>query len=223
MYGDSQASPSRAAVLLGGEQDARDTLRVLRQLAGPAFKHDRVLDFGCGAGRLTIPLARTAEHTTGVDSSDELLAEARLNVEQAGLSNVDFVSTDDGLSGVAGQFEVVHSFDAFRRIPPTQGYDLAAAVLDRVTTRGGGMLHFTYSPGPSSSTMRRAVAAARRTSGAVRRLLDRGDHPNGSATFEYDLGKLFAMLQAKRFDRVATRFTDTDGHLGAKLFFWRGY
>ena len=222
MYGDSQASPSRAAALLGGEQDARDTLRVLRQLAGPAFKHDHVLDFGCGAGRLTIPLARTAEHTTGVDSSDELLAEARMNVEQAGLSNVDFVSTDDVLSGVTGQFEVVHSFDAFQRIPPTEGYDLAEAVLDRVTTRGGGMLHFTYAPGASSSTMRRAVAAARRTSGAVRRLLERRDHSD-SARFEYDLGKLFAMLQAKRFDRVATRFTDADGHLGAKLFFWRGY
>jgi len=208
---------------LGGEQDARDTLRVLRQLAGPAFKHDRVLDFGCGAGRLTIPLARTAEHTTGVDSSDELLAEARVNVEQAGLSNVDFVSASGRLSGVTGQFEVVHSFDAFRRIPPADGYDLAEAVLDRVTTRGGGMLHFTYAPGASPSTMRRAVAAARRTSDAMRRLLDRGDQHTDTSTFEYDLGKLFAMLQSKRFDRVATRFTDIDGHLGAKLFFWRGY
>jgi SAM-dependent methyltransferase len=223
MYADSQASPSRAAVLLGGEQDARDTLRVLRQLAGPAFKHDHVLDFGCGSGRLTIPLARTAEHTTGVDSSDELLAEARMNVEQAGLSNVDFVSADDALSGVTGRFEVVHSFDAFRRIPPAEGYGLAEAVLDRVTTRGGGMLHFTYAPGASSSTVSRAVAVARRTSGAVRRLLDRSEHHTDDPTFEYDLGKLFAMLQAKRFDRVATRFTDTDGHLGAKLFFWRGY
>jgi hypothetical protein len=27
----------------------------------------------------------------------------------------------------------------------------------------------------------------------------------------------------KGFDRVATRFTDTAGQLGAKLFFWRGY
>jgi SAM-dependent methyltransferase len=223
MDGDSQASPSRAAVLLGGEQDARETLRVLRQLAGPAFKHDNVLDFGCGAGRLTIPLARTAEHTTGVDSSDELLAEARLNVERAGLSNVDFVSGDNGLSGVIGQFEVVHSFDAFPRIAPEEGYDLAEAVLNRVTTRGGGMLHFTYAPGASPSTMRRAVSAARRTSDAVRRLLDRGDHNSEFPTFEYDLGKLFAMLQGKRFDRVATRFTETDGHLGAKLFFWRGY
>lgn len=198
-------------------------LRVLRQLAGPAFKHDRVLDFGCGAGRLTIQLARTAEHTTGVDPSDELLAEARANVEQAGLSNVDFVSANDGLAGVTGRFELVHSFDAFRRIPPAEGYELAEAVLDRVTNRGGGMLHFTYATGKSPSTVRRAVEAARRTSGAMRRLLDRGDHHAGAPTFDYDLGRLFAMLQTKRFDRVATRFTDTDGHLGAKLFFWRGY
>ena len=219
MFTEPQASPSRAALLVGGEQDARDTLRVLRQLAGPAFNQDHVLDFGCGAGRLTIPLARTAEHTTGVDSSDELLAEARANVVHAGLSNIEFKSASHGLVGVTGRFEVVHSYDAFRRIPPVEGYQLAEAVLDRVTTRGGGMLHFTYAPGASPSTIRRAV---RRVSGAVQRLLDR-EHAAESPTFEYDLGKLFAMLHGKRFDRVATRFTDTEGRPGAKLFFWRGY
>ena len=41
--------------------------------------------------------------------------------------------------------------------------------------------------------------------------------------FDYDLGRLFGMLQSKRFDRVATRFTDHDGRFGVKLFVWRGY
>ena len=140
----------------------------------------------------------------------------------AGLSNIEFRSASHGLAVVTGRFEVVHSYDAFRRIPPAEGYRLAEAVLDRVTTRGGGMLHFTYAPGAPLSTIRRAAQATRRMSGAVRRLVDR-EHVAEPRTFEYDLGKLFAMLHGKRFDRVATRFTETDGHPGAKLFFWRGY
>src|SRR5262249_42708883 len=140
---------SGATPLSAGDEDARHTIRVLRQLAGPAFLSDRILDFGCGAGRLTIPLARIAFHVTGVDSSAARIDEARANCERAGVSNVDFVVSDADLSSVNGPFQVVHSHFAFQHIPPAAGYLLVDAVLERVTTRGGGMLHFTYAPGGS--------------------------------------------------------------------------
>src|SRR5262245_944408 len=120
---------SGATPLSAGDEDARHTLRVLRQLAGPAFQSDRIMDFGCGAGRLTIPLARVATRVTGVDSSAALIDEARANCQRAGVSNVDFALSDTDLSSVTGPFEVVHSHFAFQHIPPATGYPLVDAVL----------------------------------------------------------------------------------------------
>lgn len=40
------------------------------------FKPTRALDFGCGVGRMVIPLSRIAEDVVGVDVSESMLLEA---------------------------------------------------------------------------------------------------------------------------------------------------
>ncbi len=44
-----------------------------------ALARERVIDFGCGVGRLLIPLARNFEHAVGVDVSEVMLAETASN------------------------------------------------------------------------------------------------------------------------------------------------
>ena len=54
----------------------------------------RVLDAGCGPGRLTLPLAETVGQqgeVTALDIQDEMLARVRGKVETAGLQNVKFL------------------------------------------------------------------------------------------------------------------------------------
>ena len=54
----------------------------------------RVLDAGCGPGRLTLPLAETVGplgEVTALDIQDEMLARVRGKVETAGLQNVKFL------------------------------------------------------------------------------------------------------------------------------------
>src|ERR1043165_6842382 len=43
-----------------GAAEIRDTLDTMRQLVGDDLRIERALDFGCGVGRLTIPLPRGA-------------------------------------------------------------------------------------------------------------------------------------------------------------------
>ncbi|MBW3535270.1 MAG: methyltransferase domain-containing protein, partial [Gemmatimonadetes bacterium] len=43
----------------------------------PALEHGAALDFGCGAGRLSRPLADRFRHYIGLDISEEMLANAR--------------------------------------------------------------------------------------------------------------------------------------------------
>jgi SAM-dependent methyltransferase len=46
----------------------------------------RILDAGCGSGRLTVALARTGAAVTGVDTSREQLAQARKRAAEAGIA-----------------------------------------------------------------------------------------------------------------------------------------
>ena len=56
----------------------------------------RVLEAGCGVGAQTVTLARNSPHAhfTSIDISEHSLAEARRNIEQAGITNVDFQPAD---------------------------------------------------------------------------------------------------------------------------------
>jgi ubiquinone/menaquinone biosynthesis C-methylase UbiE len=47
----------------------------------------RVLELGCGTGRVTIPVARTGADIVGVDRSEEMLAHARRRLKRARLAN----------------------------------------------------------------------------------------------------------------------------------------
>jgi ubiquinone/menaquinone biosynthesis C-methylase UbiE len=54
----------------------------------------KVLDAGCGPGRLTLPLARTVGaqgEVVALDIQDEMLARVRAKVEEAGLQNVQYL------------------------------------------------------------------------------------------------------------------------------------
>ena len=53
-------------------------------------RDDRVLDVGCGPGSITLSLAQTAGHVTGIDVDDSEFADARAYAAGHGIDNVDF-------------------------------------------------------------------------------------------------------------------------------------
>src|SRR5271168_1447372 len=50
-----------------------------RRYIDPDFKPRRVLDFGCGVGRMSLAFAAQAGEVVGMDISEAMLTEARLN------------------------------------------------------------------------------------------------------------------------------------------------
>ena len=103
----------------------------------------RAVDFGSGVGRLALPLAQRYGEVVGVDISEAMIAEARENCIDAGVSNADFVLSDDRLSRLTGAFDLVHSYIVLQHIPVERGLAMTSEMLARLAPGGVACLHYS--------------------------------------------------------------------------------
>jgi len=74
------------------------------------FRPGSSLDFGCGVGRIVIPLSARSGEVYGVDVSPPMLEEARKNLLARSIGNVRLLESDDGLTRLGERkFDFVHS------------------------------------------------------------------------------------------------------------------
>jgi 2-polyprenyl-3-methyl-5-hydroxy-6-metoxy-1,4-benzoquinol methylase len=92
----------------GGRRKVRKLMKRLDALGVPA-RSARALDFGCGAGRLTLPLADHFDAVVGLDIAPSMLALARMRA--AGRPGLEFSLDETGdQSLLAGEsFDLVYS------------------------------------------------------------------------------------------------------------------
>jgi SAM-dependent methyltransferase len=232
---------ARAEFFASGQWHVDGVLQSCRSYIDPAFAPRRVLDFGCGVGRLLIPFAAVSEHVVGVDVSTSMLAEARKNCDARGLTNVSLVVSDDALSGVQETFDLVHTAIVLQHIDVPRGRRLIQRLIECVAPGGVGALQLTYAkayhadsfgqpppppPGPAAESStdaaagllnrlrRRGVRAAEETVAAVRPQPDPEMQMN-----PYSLSEVAFMLQMAGIGRVHSEFTDHGGELGVFLYF----
>ena len=120
-----------------GDLDVRHLDRIFRQQFGD-FTPKTVLDFGCGVGRLLIPMARKAGHAFGVDIADDMLKLAEHHCREAGVSFELAKAIPEGR-----QFDWVNSVIVFQHIPPARGYALIRSLWNAVAAGGYFSLHVT--------------------------------------------------------------------------------
>jgi len=211
------------AFFASGEADVARALATVRAHVAPGFAPTRALDFGCGVGRLTIPLARAARDVVGVDVSGAMLDEARRNCEARAITNASFVLSDDQLLALDGTFDFVHSYITFQHIPPARGEAILRAMLARLAPGGVGALHFTYDR--RAPLVRRTVHWMRKALPLANGVANLAQRRSFGAPMmpmhEYRLPRLLAALRDHGCGEAYVRLTDHGGHLGAFLFFQR--
>lgn len=127
---------ARTEFFASGEEHIAKTMQNIAGFFGPWFEPKSALDFGCGVGRLVIPLALRTGHATGVDISPSMLAEARQNCAKAQVDNVSFIESDDQLSQVTGSFDLVHSYIVLQHIAWRRGRTILQSLAKRVNPGG---------------------------------------------------------------------------------------
>lgn len=99
----------------------------------------KLLDFGCGVGRLDGLFARDFAEVTGVDISSEMIARAKIHHSEE--KKLIFMTTDEGLTTIrSSYFDVAVSYKVFQHLPKatTKSY----VTLLRRKIRDGGWFIF---------------------------------------------------------------------------------
>ncbi len=97
------------------------------------------LDFGCGAGRLTLALAEHVDRVTGVDVSAGMVDKARALDTTGGRCTFVLNPRDDLSLFDDGSFDLTYSSLVLQHLPPEQAR-LALRELARVTRPGGALI-----------------------------------------------------------------------------------
>jgi SAM-dependent methyltransferase len=185
-----------------GEALVTLALRMIEPLA-PIFTPRSVLEYGCGAGRLAIPLARRPGAVTAVDRSPTMLDVARREARRQGVT-VAF-ETPAELAAGHKTFDLVFCYLVFQRMPQDEGLALLRELITCIDRAGIGVFHFPYRTEASGPV--RALRAIRDRMPAANALANRlrGKPPDEPfmPCHTYDLEAIFAALEAASVARTS--------------------
>lgn len=204
-----------------GETHIAEVLATIEKHIATDFHPQRCLDFGCGVGRLVLPLAQRFTSVTGVDISPSMLAEARKNAGDLGLTNIELLPSDDTLSQVTGPFDLIHSFIVLQHIPKARGEQILQRLMDLLSPGGVGALHFTY-----ANDLAGAKAWQRRVRESVPLVHNLINVAKGRSFRHpymmmetYDLNRLMRILQLNGAAKIHMELTNHGGNYGVMLYF----
>jgi SAM-dependent methyltransferase len=214
---------SREEFFQSGERHVDHVYHVIQTKLRNDFQPRRVLDFGCGVGRVLIPFARRAETVVGIDVSQGMLEEAAHNCQERGLEGVRLLHADELDRLDPNSFDLVHSYIVFQHIPIQKGERLLRKLISLIAIGGIGVIHLTYSD--VRSAIRRGVFAVRVRSNLMHGLFNLAQGRSYSWPLmlmnRYSMNRVFDILMDSHCASMHVQFEDHGGIRGAVLYFER--
>jgi len=134
-------SDSLAEFFRTGDADAKFLLTLIERHTGTKPGR-RLLDFGCGVGRLSLAFARRGRDVIGIDVSSTMRTLATQHRDAMQLTSASFI--DDIAALPDGAFDVAVSLIVFQHIPVERGEELLRHLLRKLAPNGTAALHFTF-------------------------------------------------------------------------------
>ncbi|OHD64580.1 MAG: hypothetical protein A2176_08820 [Spirochaetes bacterium RBG_13_51_14] len=134
-----------------GEEEMRDIYRYIKKHIKPDFSPKSSLDFGCGVGRLVIPISKISTRVCGVDVSEEMINEARRNCDRYSVKNATLFLSDDTVFCLHEKFDFINTSKVLQHIPEERGQKIFARMLELLDVGGVGVFDFCYYGAPRHS------------------------------------------------------------------------
>jgi SAM-dependent methyltransferase len=198
-----------------GEAYVSDLYATLLGTVAPQLAPTRILEYGCGIGRLLIPFARRSESVTGVDISPAMLAHARQQLERAGVRNAELLTAEE-FESAPRTFDVVNCFLVLQRLRRDEGMALLERLTSAVRIGGVGVFHLPFRS--RASRLQRVTRATRESLPGVNPLINIALRKPPSTplipSHTYDMNEVLALLEDRGFESphlVFSRQGDLDG------------
>jgi len=210
-----------------GEADIQRAFQVIRKFIYPNFTPKIALDFGCGTGRLVVPLAKLVPQVVGIDISDAMLQEAKQNCQERNIQNTTFHKSDDKLSALQTyKFDFIHTVIVLQHIPVERVRIIFEHLLNLLNVGGIGAIQITYanthfkdSYGTMPNTLIRKIHNNfKKFNKTIRNLFPLAKDPEMQMN-NHNLNHLFFLMQKAGIQNFYTEFTDHGGNLGVFLYF----
>jgi SAM-dependent methyltransferase len=204
-----------------GESHVDHVFEVARKSISPIFAPARVLDYGCGVGRLVVPFAARSQTVMGVDVSPAMLDQARKNCKKYGAASVSPLNVDEMDTLEPASFDLVHSFIVLQHIPVARGELILRKLIALLAEGGVGAIHFNY--GDNRTALQRGVMALRQRVSLVRGVLNLRRHlPFSTPPMQmnsYSMNRIFDILIDEHCSNVYVEFSAHGGFRGAMIYF----
>lgn len=210
-----------------GRIHVKNVLEVSRRYLDSNFLPKKILDFGCGVGRLIIPFSEIAENVVGLDISESMLKEAQKNCEEFSIKNVNLIKSDDNLSLLSGKFDLIHSFIVFQHINAERGLLIFKNLITLLEDGGICAIHFIYSHAKLGKDYRLPPFELKTNfyklvKKHLKKKIIRNQPLSKDPEMQmnlYNLDELLLIIQSKGIKNININFTNHDDVLGVFLYF----
>ena len=132
-------------VLQRGAKRVESIAEAIEEATGATVEGRTALDYGCGVGRIAVPLAERCERVYGVDLSPSILRETRANAERMGVDNLETLEVGR-LDELAGRYDLLISLHVLQHIRTGDGERIFERLLAGLRPGGVGFVNVVVRP-----------------------------------------------------------------------------
>jgi SAM-dependent methyltransferase len=210
---ENLSDEARRRFFASGHKHWDRLLPLIERHFGPPDYGGTAVDFGCGAGRVTVHLAALFKDVIGIDVSASMLRVAEANCKERGIDNARFLASSGGFPDLPQGISFIHSALVFQHIPRRRGEAIVERLLAALAPGGIAAFHFyladEYSPLRSAYwLLRNRIFPIQIAKNLVRH------RPWNEPVMQmnhYDAGRLLAIAAAHGIGEIALQMTEGGG------------
>lgn len=188
--------------------------RLFDEIELKGHRYENGLDFGCGVGRLSIPMKAYSERLTCVDISPSMLEECRKNFdEQSSSDKCRFLSTSAFLHETES-YDFINCYIVLQHLEKPYGIELLGEMLDRLSIGGDAFIHLTYHHTRKWYKIREFIKGNMLLYGLSNLLRGKNFSEPAMKMTMYDLGAIVQLFRKFNITIKNTMYTDHRGALG---------